>query len=162
LVISPVEIPDVETKIAGQTSLWDLLPFHMRRTRKKDPKTQQREELDPGLELVDITTHLPRGRTRQLFAFDVDLLEPLVLLLPTQRFDGWHAELDGKPHPVFNTGPDLVGVHVPSGAHRLVFRWSMLGWHLATLIASLIAAVFVLGVWSRAIYHRARGLRYRR
>jgi hypothetical protein len=159
VVVSPVEIPNVEAKISGQTTLWDLLPLHMRRTRTVRPPEFEREELDPGLELADITRFRPRGRTRQLFAFDVDLIEPLVLVLPMQRFKGWHLELDGEPHPLFNTGPDLIGVHVPRGAHRLVFRWTMPTWHLVTLVAAFAALALVLGIWARAIYRRARGRR---
>jgi hypothetical protein len=149
----------VETKLAGEAMLWDSLPYHMRRIRSDRPPELDREELDPGLELAEITRFRPRGRTRQLFAFDVDVLEPLILVLPMQRFKGWHLELDGEPHPLFATGPDMLGVHVPRGAHRLIFRWKMPAWHWATLIATFAAMAFVLGVWARAIYRRARGRR---
>jgi len=159
LVISPAEIDGVETKVSGETTLWDMLPFHMRRTRSNRPSELEREELDPGLELADIISFQPRGRTRQLFAYDVDTLEPLVLVLPMELFDGWHLELDGKEHPLFATGPDLIGVHVPRGAHRLVFRWKMPARHWAMLIAAFAGLALVLGVWARAIFRRARGRR---
>jgi hypothetical protein len=79
-----------------------------------------------------------------------------------QRFKGWHLELDGKLHPLFNTGPDLIGVHVPRGAHRLVFRWKMPAWHFATLVAAFASLALVLGVWAHALYRRARGRRVRK
>jgi hypothetical protein len=159
VVVTPMAIPGVDAEPAGQTSVWERLPAKMQRIRSKRPQELEREELDPGFEVAEIKRYQPRGRSHQLFAFDVDALEPLVLVLPTQLFQGWQAELDGKPHPLFATGPDLVGVRLPSGAHRLVFRWQMPGWHKATLVASLLALVLVVGIWAVAIFRRARGRR---
>ena len=65
-----------------------------------------------------------------------------------QAAPGWTATLDGETLPTFAIGPDMVGVLVPKGAHRLIFNWKMplLGW--VSLIMTLSALLMVFAIWS--------------
>jgi hypothetical protein len=145
-VISPAPIPGVAIVPTGGRSVWDLLPEEYRPAR---PGGQEdaREELDPGLEISDIRMRSLHKRSFQRFVFDVDNLRPLVAVLPMESVPGWGATLDGKPLPEFATGPDMVGVHLPAGAHRLEFDWRMPTRHILSLLASLAALAVVLGLW---------------
>jgi hypothetical protein len=105
------------------------------------------EELDPGFDIADITQLTTNTYSVQRYAFDIDALKELVVVLPTEAAPGWSATLDGKPHPTFATGPDMVGMLIPEGAHRLEVTWKMprLGW--VSLWLSFWGLAFVLGVW---------------
>jgi hypothetical protein len=132
----------------------------MQPTQNQKPD-DERDELDPGLEVADIEMLTPPARTFQRYWFDVDNLKPIVAVLPVENAPGWSATLDGAPHPLFSTGPDLIGVRIPRGAHRLSFQWKMPARHLAWVLVSLAAVLWVLGVWARAIYRRLFGVGYR-
>jgi hypothetical protein len=141
--------------------VWALLPEEYRPARPGG-REDDREELDPGLEISDIRMRSLHKRSFQRFVFDVDNLRPLVAVLPMESVPGWGATLDGKPLPAFAAGPDMVGVHLPAGAHRLEFEWRMPTRHLLSLLASLAALAVVLGLWiggaARALA-RGRGRR---
>ncbi len=93
--------------------------------KKKRQVSIHREEQDPGFQIVEVEQLDKGSSSMQHFAFDVDVLEPLVAVLPMQAVPGWTAMLDGEPTVAFPTGPDMVGVFLPKGAHRLVFHWKM-------------------------------------
>ena len=108
-----------------------------------------REEANPVFEVTEINM-LDLGRhTFQNFAFDVDNQQPIVAVLPMQNVPGWHAILDGVPIPVFSTGPDMVGVDLPGGAHRLVFEWRMPLSETISLYISLAALLTMFITWFR-------------
>ena len=117
-----------------------------------------REERDPGLDVATVTQLREGSSSVQNFAFDVDLLKPLVAILPMQAAPGWGATLDGISLPSFPAGPDMVGVYLPKGAHRLVFSWRMPMRDKLWGAISLIALGFVLLIWIRAIRRRVRKL----
>ena len=75
-----------------------------------------------------------------------------------QAVPGWTATLDGEPHPTFGAGPDLVGVLVPKGAHRLSFTWKMppLGWVSLAMTLSGLLVVLCIWLWSGWRWHRRR------
>jgi hypothetical protein len=158
-VVTPVEIPGVEAVVTGADerkgrSPWLALPADQQRLRSDRPPELEREELDPGLERVTLTQRFPRGRSYQYYEFDVDALEPVIAVLPVNNVPGWRADLDGEPWPVFSTGPDMAGVRLPAGAHRLVFWWEMPAAHRAARWLTLAALLLVLLDWSRALVRR--------
>ncbi len=158
IVISPVDIVGVDEIPLEQRSAWDLLPEEMKPIVGLN-REEEREELDPGIEIAQIEMIMPRSPTYQHFIFDVDNIEPIVVVLPMEMVDGWSAVLDGEPISSFATGPDLVGVSLPRGAHRLSFIWKMPTRHWVMVFISLAALLFVAGVWSRAFWRRATGKR---
>jgi hypothetical protein len=155
VVISQVAIPGVRTisPDASQT-VWEVLPADMKRPANAKPERDHREERDPGYERAWVKFRKRPTRTFQSFTFDVDSLEPLAAVLPMEAGPGWKASLDGKPLPAFPTGPDMLGVYLPKGAHRLDFYWQMPFNQGIMVWVSLLAVAVVLGIWLRA------GIRY--
>jgi hypothetical protein len=154
-VISPAPIPGVAIVPSGGRPVWALLPAGLPPT-PKGPREDEREELDPGLEISDARMLDLGRRSFQEFVFDVDNLEPAVAILPMESVPGWSATLDGRPHPVFAAGPDLLGVYLPAGAHRLGVEWKMPFRHRLALLVSLAALAAVLGFWVAGVARRAR------
>jgi hypothetical protein len=161
-LVTSASIPSVDAIVAGNRSPWELLPKELRNLRGDRPPELEREEHDPALELAEIRRHDLWGRSRQHFLFDIDALEPLLYVLPMQQMPGWRAELDGEPLPMFSAGPDLIGVSVPAGAHRLAFHWEMPGFDRGTIWASLAGLALVLGIWFRAAFRRVTGRKWAR
>ena len=156
-VISTRPIPGVAVVPPGMKSTWDLLPGP--RPLARGAPDGEREELDPGLDASEIEM-LDLGRKSfQRFVFDVDNLKPVVALLPMEAVPGWSASLDGARTPSFAAGPDLVGVYMPAGAHRLELRWDMPARHVAWLIVSLAALAAVLAAWAVRAFRAARSPR---
>ncbi|MCP4680025.1 MAG: hypothetical protein GY854_31950 [Deltaproteobacteria bacterium] len=145
-VISTIPISGLETStLDNKKSLWTELSRAINKPSKK--KTHEREERDEIFETADLRRLDTKTRTLQSFSFDVSLLEPIVAVLPMTAVPGWNAMLDGKPLELFPTGPNMLGVSLPKGAHRVVFYWKMPARHVSTLVASLIALVIVLVSW---------------
>lgn len=149
----PTVVPDVEKR----KRFWADLP-KFEGTQKPVPRDHL-EELDPGFEIADIKRLTTNRYSVQRYVFDVDTLEDMVMVLPTQAAPGWGATLDGKPHPTFSTGPDMVGMVIPEGAHRLEIDWRMprLGW--ISLWLSVAGLLFVLGIWIFDAVRKFRGRR---
>ncbi len=145
IILSPKEIDGVEVSLIDHTKkIWDQLPEDMKQPPKSKDKKYARYELGPGFRNVWITRHKDPKRSVQNFTFDIDALETKVMILPMEAAPGWKAALDGKPLAAFPSGPDLVGVVLPRGAHQLDFYWEMPLWHKATIWASLLGVLFVL------------------
>ncbi|HUT76840.1 MAG TPA: hypothetical protein VM285_04095, partial [Polyangia bacterium] len=163
-VVTPVEIPGIDGIVPGEgakkgRSPWLALPAEQQRLRSNRPPELEREELDPGLERATVTQRFPWRRSFQYYEFDVDVLEPVIAILPVSHVPGWRADLDGEPWPAFATGPDMTGVRLPAGAHRLVLWWEMPASHRAACWISLGALLVVLGAWTRGLVRRRRGAR---
>ncbi len=159
-VISPEEIPGIATVTPTQKPrklVWDLLPGN-----KPTPHSLARdhcEELDPGFKVAEVTSLTEHNRLSvQRFAYDVDALRSVIAILPMQAVPGWTAMLDGAPLPIFAAGPDMVGVYIPEGAHRLEFVWKLPPLGFWTLVATLVALAIVLIVLSRAAFQAWRRL----
>jgi hypothetical protein len=146
-IVSPLPIPGVEIVPSRGRSVWDLLPEEYHPARPAGVREEEREELDPGLEVSKVEMLNLGKRTFQRFVFDVDNLKPVTAVLPMESVPGWGATLDGKPLPSFAAGPDMIGVRVPAGAHRLEFEWRMPLRHRLSLLVSLAALAVVLGFW---------------
>ena len=158
IVISPEDISGVSTRVPTtepRKTLWDFLPKSP--PVSKIPAKDHREELDPGFMVADVTALTDNNRLSvQRFAYDVDALKPVTAILPMEAVPGWTATLDDKPIPVFASGPDMLGVRIPEGAHRLVFTWKMPLLGSATLAVSLITLAFVLFILGLAGYRAVR------
>jgi uncharacterized membrane protein YfhO len=89
----------------------------------------------------------PGARTRQNYFFDVDLLEPVIAVLPNEAVPGWTATINGQSTSVFPVGPNMLGVQLPAGAHRLALRWRMTTMHQATLYLSGFAMLLIALTW---------------
>ena len=162
IVISPAEIPSIKHEIPNsKKSIWDSLPPDMKPTpTSRSRKFPHREAVDPGFDIAEVKQLDTASRRTQHFVFDLDLLEPAVVILPMENIPGWGATLDGEPLQVFSTGPDMVGAFIPKGAHRIVYRWKMPTWQRVTLWISLAAVAAILCIWLLAAVGRlARGLR---
>jgi hypothetical protein len=63
---------------------------------------------------------------------------PALLVLGDTWYPGWKATVDGVEAPIRRVDYVLRGVRVPSGAHRVEFRYEPLSWRVGW-IASLLA-----------------------
>jgi hypothetical protein len=157
-IVTPVAIPGVRTTlVAPKTAPWDALPATFARDASAVAEADHHEEQDPGLENASIRLVSEEPRRFQYFSYDVDLFEPSILILPMERAPGWNATLDGRPLPTFPSGPDMTGVYVGAGAHRVVFHWDMPAWHRALIWVSLGALAAVLGLCVTSAVRRRRG-----
>jgi hypothetical protein len=153
VVIAPFEMEDVSVWLADTSRpIWAQIPRAGGRAR--------------GTDVVEISSYDDPLQSSQRYAYDVDLLEPMVMVLPTAAVPGWNARLDDEPLPVFAAGPDMVGVLVPAGVHRLRFTWAMPGWQAALLYGSLVALglallALVLGLAGRVALRRSLALTLR-
>lgn len=153
LILSPLPVDRVASTDPGNSPIWDALPESMKAT-KFEKAPSENDELDPGLEVATVEMLEPPMRTFQNYWFDVDNTEPVVALLPVENFPGWTVDIDGDKGQLFSAGPDLVGVHLPRGAHRLAFHWSMPTAHRVWLWVSIATSAWVLMVWFLAIVSR--------
>ena len=76
------------------------------------------------------------------------------LLVLADRWDvGWHCYLDGKSVPILVANHGIRGVLVPSGEHRLEFRYwpASFAWglRLAGIAACVIGVWVAIGAWGR-------------
>jgi hypothetical protein len=158
-IVSPVAIDGVTARVLGETeSPWTGLPASINSAMPTG--VTEREEMDPGLEVTRLR-HLKSGQhTRQRFVYDIENVEPVVAVLPLERYPGWKAYRNGEEVPVFATGPDLVGVHLEPGVHRLNIVWEMPLRDRLCIVWTLLAVLFVLGVWIRRIVLRALNERF--
>jgi hypothetical protein len=160
VVMSSSVIPGVPTTVPDAKSnkrFWaDLPPYE---GAKKPLPKDHLEELDPGFDIADVTQLSTNLYSVQDFVFDVDTLESLIAVLPMQAAPGWGATLDGEPLSTFATGPDMVGMIIPEGAHRLEVSWKMPWLGRFSSYLSAIGLLFVLAVW---LWDGARYFRRRR
>jgi hypothetical protein len=160
VIISPVEIDDIKTALlATDEQPWVKLPAAIN-GGTANIHVHQREELDPGLEIARIEQIIPRRRTFQKFVFDIENIKPILAVLPLENFPGWTARLNGKTIPLFSAGPDLIGVQLPKGVHRLKIIWEMPLSHRITIWISILATLLVLVYWIRRTIKLARDERY--
>ncbi len=147
LIISPKEIGGIDSVQPKKgKKIWSVLPGK-KRGRSRSTRTPARDERNPAFEIATID-QLDIGRpSLQRFLFDVELLEPIVAVLPMTSAPGWNAMLDGSPIGLHPAGPNMMAVSLPRGAHRLVFNWKMPNSHIAALMSSLIALLVVALSW---------------
>jgi hypothetical protein len=69
---------------------------------------------------------------------------PAFLVLSSAGYPGWRAEIDGKPGRPVHADGGLIGIPLPAGEHRVVFRYApevyRIGTYLSLLAAGLVAA----------------------
>jgi hypothetical protein len=158
-VVTTRSIPGIKSQGSSLTKgIWKTLPKEMQQPKDTPREMKHREEEDPGLKLVEIKRLPNPSRTMQLFSFDIDALEPVVAILPMEAAPGWQARLDGKPYHAFPTGPDMLGVVVPKGAHRLDLVWEMPRSEMLSLLATLAALAFLAATWIRTAFINLKNL----
>jgi hypothetical protein len=132
-ILSGAPLPGLPTRVPGRGAhLLDLLPVPDARAT------------DGPSSLAEIRLVRPAAPTAQRYTFDVELLEPALAVLPTEAAPGWAATVDGRPSPVFPTGPDMLGVRLPRGSHRVAFAWRMPGADRAAAWASVLGLALAL------------------
>ncbi len=151
VVISPVAIEGLDVRVLELSEQpWQALPKEIN-SAGTNMRITQREENDPGLEVTQIEPVKPSKHTLQQFVFDVENIEPVIAVLPLNLYPGWKAYLNGEEIPTFATGPDLVGVHLESGVHRLKLKWEMPLHHRLLVVLCLLSLLLVIGFWIRRV-----------
>ena len=157
VVISPIPIPGIPTVSPKKDqTVWSVLPASFKRPSGTRPEKNHREEQDPGFENVWVQPLKNPAHSTQRFAFDVDALQPSIVILPMEAASGWQTTLNGRPLMTFPTGPDLVGAYLPKGAHRLVFTWQTPLFFAISLWITLGAVAAVFAIWSVALMRRIK------
>ncbi|GIW87515.1 MAG: hypothetical protein KatS3mg108_1839 [Isosphaeraceae bacterium] len=82
----------------------------------------------------------------QLVVIDVTLQTPGLLVFADVYYPGWRLELDGQPAPLLRVNRMMRGAGVPSGSHRLTFRYDpdSLRWGLAATVLGFCGLALVL------------------
>ena len=79
-------------------------------------------------------------------SFEVEVTERALLVLSDLHYDGWRAELDGQPTPLYTTNAIFRGVVVPPGRHRVDMHFFpdslRLGIGLAVIAVLISSAAF--------------------
>jgi hypothetical protein len=90
----------------------------------------------------------------QRVEIEVAMTTPGFLVLADAYYPGWRLELDGQPAPLLRVNRMMRGAGVPSGTHRLVYRYEpdSLRWGIAATVLGFVglAAAFLLGSSRRA------------
>lgn len=160
VVISPLPIDGIDVHVLEVTEApWTAVPKEINSAPTRI-NIAQREEIDPGLEIAQIERIKPKMHSRQQFVFDVENIQPVIATIPMGRYPGWRAYLNGKEIPIFSTGPDLVGVHLKKGVHRLKLKWEMPFRHKIMIYTTILALLFILVVWARRTTRCVRDERY--
>jgi len=83
---------------------------------------------------------------------EVDARTDAYLFLADAFDPGWSATVDGRPSPILPAQLAFRAVYVPSGPHRVVFRYTPAGFLAGLMIGGvgLVLLVFML-VWPRAL-----------
>lgn len=73
------------------------------------------------------------------------------IVVVSEAYDpGWHAEVDGRPGPVYPCDLALMAIPVPGGSHRVTLHYRPRLWPLAVVLSSLGAVVSGVGLaWPR-------------
>ncbi|MBN2344495.1 MAG: hypothetical protein JXX29_01645 [Deltaproteobacteria bacterium] len=160
VVISPLPIDGLSVVELDINQVpWTALPEDINNA-VPDMRVTPREENNPGLEIAQIDHVKPERHTYQQFVFDVENTEPVIAVLPLNNYPGWRAYLNGNEIPTFSTGPDMVGVHLQRGVHRVKFRWEMPLRHKLTIYVSILALLMALGIWVRRVVMFSRNDRF--
>jgi hypothetical protein len=148
-------VPEVVTTTVpdGALEILKRQGFDPRRTavvNSDSPVRLSGGPLQGAAELAEYTPDRVVVRTRQDRA--------ALLVLADNIYEGWTAEVDGRPAPVLRTNHTFRGVVVPAGEHRVVFtfRTANLRTGLYVYLACLaLAAAF--GLWLLVQHFRKRG-----
>ena len=72
-----------------------------------------------------------------------------ILVHATNYISGWKATVDGVPAPVLSVADLVQGVQVPSGQHRVEFRYAPVAFTVGAAISALALGVMALLVFWR-------------
>jgi hypothetical protein len=82
---------------------------------------------------------------------EVTMASPGIVVLADAYYPGWKLEIDGRPAPILRANRMMRGAGVPSGTHRLVYRFEpeSLRWGAAASAAGLVGLLIAaFGPWS--------------
>jgi Bacterial membrane protein YfhO len=96
-----------------------------------------------GLQPTDEAKILKLEATR--VTIQTQTAAPTFLVLSDVFYPGWEATIDGKPTPIYRTNYVQRGVQVPSGTHRVEYRFEPISFKLGAGIT--IAALCFSGYW---------------
>jgi hypothetical protein len=122
-----------------------------------DPRELAWIEADDEARLA-ITPLLTRGPTEpselprfthydpQRVEIEVNLTRPGIVVLADVFYPGWYLTVDGQPTPILRANRMMRGVALPSGTHRLVFRFDPPSFRLGLVLAvvGFLALVFLV------------------
>ena len=78
---------------------------------------------------------------------EADLDSPGLVVLSDVYYPGWELEIDGKRAPIYRVNGLMRGSAVPSGRHRLVYRYDPASVRIGRLVSIAgIAALLILGL----------------
>lgn len=77
------------------------------------------------------------------------LRSPGLVVISDMHYPGWNLTVDGRPAEILRTNRAMRGVALPSGAHRLVFRYDPLSFRLGIALSLIgLAALAALVAWA--------------
>jgi Bacterial membrane protein YfhO len=121
-----------------------------------------REGAPPGLagSAPGTVSHERSELARGQVSATVDMAHSGIVVLSASYDPGWRATVDGRRQPTEMVAPALVATRVPTGAHRVTFRYSGYGGY-PQLLALAAIALLTIAVGER-LTHRTDRLSRRR
>jgi hypothetical protein len=108
----------------------------------------------PGLvEPVKITSYSP-----ERVELEASLERPGLVILADIYYPGWKLTIDGKEAPVYRANRMMRAAAVPSGTHRLVYRFDPGSYRLGKVISLVALGVFVVLAAAFARWPRSSSL----
>ncbi|MGO9463377.1 MAG: hypothetical protein ACLQIB_51845 [Isosphaeraceae bacterium] len=93
-------------------------------------------------EHVDVTYPSP-----QTAVLEATLESPGIVVLADVFYPGWELSIDGKPAPIYRVNRMMRGAAVPSGKHRLVYRYNPASFRVGRAVSvGGLAALLVFGI----------------
>ncbi|MGQ0679649.1 MAG: YfhO family protein [Actinomycetota bacterium] len=88
---------------------------------------------------------------------EVEMARGAVVMLKSSYDPRWTATVDGKQAETFMVAPSFVGVGVPSGTHRVEFRYQPYGGYPVLILVGLLAVVGLRTIERRGLKDPPRG-----
>ena len=113
-----------------------------------------RADPDPA-ETVVVTRDEP-----QIVEMTATLVSPGLVVVADQFYPGWTLTVDGRPAEILRTNRAMRGVVLPSGTHRLAFRYEPRSFRLGLILSALGVAALMMFVscgTAKAARNHARG-----
>jgi hypothetical protein len=134
-VYDPREVAWVEVDDATKT---ELLQHYITRATAHPNETPK------------VTRHEPK-----LVEIEVNMQRPGLVVLADVYYPGWRLTIDGKPAEILRVNRVMRGAAVPSGKHRLVYRFEPQSFRIGVILSAFGLVAF-LGtvIWALMQPHR--------
>lgn len=102
-------------------------------------------QLSPGVAFDNLGTVRIESEAGEQLTLQIDASYDALLVLTDTYFPGWQAMLDGQPVHIYRANYLFRGIFVPTGQHRVVFRFEPQPLRVGAII-SVVSLAVVIGL----------------